>query len=171
MEIFNIGILEAVFILLLMLVLLGPEGMIKTARSVAVNVRKFLHSPYWAAFKRAFQDAQEMPTRLMREAGIDEIEKEITAAKRELTDNRRGAVEWNAYYPDQPQTNTIQPPRPVDSQIPAEPAAPETSRQVYRRTTAAHRKTRQPVIYPQQVILPPGNTGEDANGRPNNPNA
>lgn len=170
MEIFNIGIVELVFILLLMLVLLGPEGMLKTARNIASLVRKILHSPIWADLMRINQDFQEMPTRLMREAGVDEIKKEIADTERDVRENVRGMYSWDPRKSVEMPEPTIAPPAriaplPEKGDTPAvEPVPPpiETPRQVYRRSTAALRKTRRPAIHPHQVILPPA-PGRDEN--------
>lgn len=162
MEIFNIGIVELVFILLLMLVLLGPEGMLKTARGIAVFVRKFLHSPIWSDLMRINQDFQEMPTRLMREAGMDEINQEIASAKRDVRENVRGTFSWDPTQHSQPVNMAeprIAPPLAASSTKPGNqpdhrPQLAETPRQAYRRATAAIRKTRRSAIYHREIISP-----------------
>lgn len=78
MEIFNIGIPELVFIFLIMLIFLGPEGFSKTARGLARLIRKLVHSPVWNDLVKAQRDIQELPTRLVREAGIEEIQQEMS---------------------------------------------------------------------------------------------
>lgn len=174
MEILNIGIIELVFILLLMLVLLGPEGMIHAARSIAVFVRKFLKSPIWSELMRVNQDFQEMPTRLMREAGIDEIKKEIASTERDMRENVRGMYSWEPHKAVEMPEPTIAPPTkpsPVQTEEnPAvEPPLAETPRQIYRRSTAALRKTRQQMVYPREVILPSGSGREETKSRQDHP--
>lgn len=77
MEFLNIGIPELLIILLLMLIFLGPEGMVKTARTIARETRKFIRSPLWADLVKAQRDIHELPTRLVREAGIEDLKKEL----------------------------------------------------------------------------------------------
>ena len=45
MNIFNIGIPELLFILVIMLIVMGPEEMAKSARSLARWVRKVSQTP------------------------------------------------------------------------------------------------------------------------------
>jgi Sec-independent protein translocase protein TatA len=47
MQIFNVGVLEILFILILAFVVLGPRKTIKTARDVGVWVRNLAKSPIW----------------------------------------------------------------------------------------------------------------------------
>lgn len=77
MEIFNVGILELTLILLLAFILLGPQGMIKTARDLGRLMRKILHSPLWASLRQVEREVREVPTRLIREAGLEELEQEL----------------------------------------------------------------------------------------------
>ena len=44
-EIFNIGPLEILFIVILALLILGPQDMVKTARSIGKLIRKVVRSP------------------------------------------------------------------------------------------------------------------------------
>ncbi len=99
MEIFNVGIPELLLILTLMLILLGPEGMVSTARGVAKSVRKFLHSPLWADMMKTQREIRDIPTRLVREAGYDEfraqydnVKTEINQVKKETQDTYRAAA-------------------------------------------------------------------------------
>jgi len=77
MELFNVGIPEFLLVLVLAFILLGPEGMVKTARDAGRLVRRFLQSPLWASLRQAERELRQVPTRLVREAGLDEIEKEL----------------------------------------------------------------------------------------------
>lgn len=73
MEIFNIGIPELLLILLLMLILLGPEGTAASARKLARAIRRFLHSPLWQDIMQTQREIRDIPTRLVRDAGADEF--------------------------------------------------------------------------------------------------
>ena len=77
MEILNIDIPELIFIFLIMLIFLGPEGFTKTARGLARILRKLVRSPIWNDLVKAQRDIQELPTRLVREAGIEDIQQEM----------------------------------------------------------------------------------------------
>jgi Sec-independent protein translocase protein TatA len=77
MEILNVGFPELFFILVLMLILLGPEGMAKTARTAAREIRKIIRSPLWSELMKTQRDIQDLPQRLVREAGIDDLSNEV----------------------------------------------------------------------------------------------
>jgi len=77
MEIFGVGILELILILVIAIIVLGPDGMVKTARSLGVWLRKVIKSPIWAQLMDTQRELREMPTRLVREAGLEEDIKEL----------------------------------------------------------------------------------------------
>ncbi|WP_299029449.1 hypothetical protein [uncultured Thermanaerothrix sp.] len=84
MEIFNVGVLELALILLLAFILLGPQGMIQTARDLGRLMRKILHSPLWASLREVEREVRQVPTRLIREAGLDELEAELRRSGQEI---------------------------------------------------------------------------------------
>lgn len=81
MEIFNVGPLELLFIFVIALIFLGPEGMKKYAKVIGREVSKLIKSPLWASFRETTQEIRELPRKLMREAGIEESMKEISKLK------------------------------------------------------------------------------------------
>lgn len=93
MEFLNIGIPELFVILLLMLIFLGPEGMVKTARTLAQTARKIVRSPMWADLMRAQNEIKDIPTRMMREAGIDELQAEMRQVQRDVTGDIKSAYQ------------------------------------------------------------------------------
>ena len=74
MDILGVGIPEIIFILIIMLIVMGPEDMMKTGRTLGKLVRRILLSDTWQALRRTSQELREIPTRLVREAGLDELE-------------------------------------------------------------------------------------------------
>jgi sec-independent protein translocase protein TatB len=125
MEFLNIGIPELAIILLLMLILLGPEGMVKTARTLAQAVRKLIRSPLWADLMRAQNEIKEIPTRLVREAGIDELQEEV---RKVSADASRQINSINQPAPIDPygiQSYHTETPLPGDSPEPVGPVPEE----------------------------------------------
>lgn len=92
MEIFGIGVPELAFILVIALILLGPKDMVEAGRTFGKTLRKIVTSPTWKAVRTTGQELQQLPTRLMREAGLEEelrdIEKEVREATRVNIDPR-----------------------------------------------------------------------------------
>lgn len=74
MEILGVGPLEVVFILLIALIVLGPKDMARTGRTVGRFMYRVITSPGWRTFKQASKELRQLPTKLMREAGLEENE-------------------------------------------------------------------------------------------------
>jgi len=96
MEIFGVGPLEFLLILVMALVILGPQDMVSTARKIGQWVYRVVRSPTWQAILATTQDLRELPQKIVREAGIeeamqevkgtvDEAKSELNAATRDVT--------------------------------------------------------------------------------------
>lgn len=77
MSVFGIGPMELVFILIIMILVLGPKNMVESAKKFGVTLRKIVKSPLWATIMDTSREIREIPTRLIREAGIEEDLKNI----------------------------------------------------------------------------------------------
>jgi Sec-independent protein translocase protein TatA len=77
MDILGIGPLELFFILIIALVILGPQDMAKAGRSIGRLLRKIVTSQEWRTVNQASREFRTLPNRLMREAGIEDLKKEI----------------------------------------------------------------------------------------------
>lgn len=76
MELFGVGPLELLLILLIALIVLGPRDMIKTGRSMGRFLRKTILSPTWVKMQR---EIRNLPYQMMREAGLEEEDLRIKA--------------------------------------------------------------------------------------------
>jgi hypothetical protein len=75
MQIFGIGPLELLFILVIMILVLGPKGMVKAARESGKVIRKVTRSPLWAEIVGTSREMRNLPARIIKDAGIqDEID-------------------------------------------------------------------------------------------------
>lgn len=77
MEILGIGPLEFFFILIIALIVLGPKDMVKAGRTIGKFMRSVITSPTWRAVTQTSNELRRLPTRLMREAGLEDSIKEI----------------------------------------------------------------------------------------------
>ena len=77
MEILGVGVPELAFIVLIALILLGPKDMIAAGRTIGQTLRKFLTSPTWLAMRRTGEELQQLPTKLVREAGLEDLQNEV----------------------------------------------------------------------------------------------
>jgi len=73
MDIFGIGIPELIFLAILALILLGPEEIAANSRKAGAFLRKVFQSPLWKDVQGTSREIRELPTKLMREAGMDEL--------------------------------------------------------------------------------------------------
>jgi len=78
MEILGIGPLELFFILLIALIVLGPGDMVKAGRTLGRFLRKIITSPEWRTVQKASRELRYLPNRLMREANLEDISKELS---------------------------------------------------------------------------------------------
>ena len=81
MDIFGIGPLEFVLILIIMLIILGPNDMVKAGRSIGTFLRKLILSDEWRIIQQAGKEFRNIPERLVREAGIEDIKKDLPSAE------------------------------------------------------------------------------------------
>lgn len=77
MDILGIGPLELVFIILIAIIIFGPKDLVKAGRTLGRLLRQILKSPTWMAIQETSREIRNIPTRLVREAGLDEDLKDI----------------------------------------------------------------------------------------------
>jgi hypothetical protein len=77
MQIFNVGPLELLFILILAFVILGPQDMVTYSRRLGRLIYRFLHSPLWYSLTGAAREFQELPRQVLRDAAMEESLKEL----------------------------------------------------------------------------------------------
>ncbi len=72
MEILGIGPMEFLLILVIALIVMGPNDMVKTGRTIGKFLRQLVKSPTWQAVQQTSRDLRYLPNKLMREAGVEE---------------------------------------------------------------------------------------------------
>ena len=73
MNIFGIGPLEIVFVLIIGIMVLGPDGMISAGRKMGKFMRSIIKSNWWQNIRKGVSEIQYLPQRLMREAELEEL--------------------------------------------------------------------------------------------------
>lgn len=84
MDVLGIGLPEIFFILILALILLGPKDMVKAGRAIGRAMRTFVMSPTWQAMRATGKEIQQIPTKLMREAGLNEMQAGLQEVKGDI---------------------------------------------------------------------------------------
>lgn len=74
MEILGIGPMELLLVLLLALALVGPRDLGKHARGLGRALRRLYRSEEWAAVQQASRNLRSLPSRLAREAELEELD-------------------------------------------------------------------------------------------------
>jgi Sec-independent protein translocase protein TatA len=126
MEILGVGVPEMAFIVLIALILLGPKDMIAAGRTIGSVLRKFLTSPTWQAMRRTGQELQQLPTKLVREAGLEDIQKEIQGVTNQIKpfDLKKTFDETQVFAPGPEPTLPSKPDEQATSETPITPSLP-----------------------------------------------
>ncbi len=73
MEVLGIGPLEFLFIFIIILLVLGPKDIEKTARNLGKNLNRLYRSPNYQVIRKASEEIRNLPARLAAEAQLDEL--------------------------------------------------------------------------------------------------
>jgi sec-independent protein translocase protein TatB len=136
MDIFGIGPTELVFIILIALIVLGPKDMEKTSRTIGRWLRDVTKSEGWRAFRDTSREIRNLPNRLMREANLEDLEKDVGKIGKEIKESTevKGFGTWGnpaSARPKPPQSKPV-PADATDNSIaspdmPPPPAQEETN--------------------------------------------
>jgi sec-independent protein translocase protein TatB len=74
MNLFGIGALEIIFILIIALIIVGPKDIGKYARSAGRFLNRFYRSDTWRLVRDTSRNLRTLPNRLAREAALEELE-------------------------------------------------------------------------------------------------
>ncbi len=109
MELFGVGPLELLFILIIALIVLGPRDMVKAGNTLGRLMRRTILSPTWMKIQR---EIRNLPYQMMREAGLEEDDLRID------TGLDKAFIEKPNSITSLPEQNpTIQPPAPAGNSI------------------------------------------------------
>lgn len=77
MDILGVGPLELLFILLIALIVLGPKDMVKSGKTIGLFLRKIVTSSSWQSIQQTSREIRNLPTKLIREAGLEDINDQL----------------------------------------------------------------------------------------------
>jgi sec-independent protein translocase protein TatB len=123
MEILGIGASELFFIVLIAIIVLGPKDMQKAGKTVGRWLNQFIRSDGWKALQRASKEIRNLPTNLMREANMEEVQ-QIGQDIRNSIDPRRPATPNTSRKVTPPGGEVASPQPPTDHH--ETPTPPET---------------------------------------------
>lgn len=112
MEILGVGFSELIFILIIAIIVLGPKDMQKAGRTLGRWLNQMRTSDGWKVFQATSRELRNLPTKLMREANLDELDKEI----RDIDPRSKPPASFRSRNLPQPQ-KTDSPPQPPPPEI------------------------------------------------------
>lgn len=105
MDIFGIGPLEFVLILVLALILLGPKGMVETAQKTGSFIKQIVQSEGWRNIVKSTREIRQAQDKILQETGLQET-------LDELRDTRFIQNSISMDLPERPQPNDGQKDKP-----------------------------------------------------------
>ncbi|HQX18207.1 MAG TPA: hypothetical protein PLA27_17445 [Anaerolineales bacterium] len=111
MEILGVGPSEFVFIVLIAIIVLGPKNMKQAGRTIGHLLNRYVTSDAGKVVANTFKEITNLPQRLMREANLENFEKEMNlqkmiappAGKRSSTSTTKAPQTKKQQPPDPPQ--------------------------------------------------------------------
>lgn len=107
MEILGIGPMELLLVLVILLVVVGPRNLSKSARDIGRFLNRMYRSDTWRMMTEASRTLRNLPNQLAREAALEELDatqKEMLKAGREIrsqtNDLKEGMSAWVEQPPD-----------------------------------------------------------------------
>jgi Sec-independent protein translocase protein TatA len=85
MNFLNLGLPEIIFIIIIALIIFGPNNMVKSAKDAGTFLRKVTKSPYWKEVWATKRDLDELPKMLAKEAHLDETIQELDRESRKIS--------------------------------------------------------------------------------------
>ena len=120
MEFLGIGPMELFFIVIIAIVILGPKDMVRAGRTVGRFLRDVMKSDYYRAFVSSSRELKDLPTRLIREANLEEDLKEVDRLVRSTATEMTA----NTIHPPRAAVSTAAPASVPQAGSPAEAAEP-----------------------------------------------
>lgn len=74
MDLLGIGPLELIFVLLIVLLILGPDDLVKTGRNLGRFLSRVVKSEGWKAVRETMRELRQLPNRLAREAELESFQ-------------------------------------------------------------------------------------------------
>ena len=107
MNFLNLGLPEVIFIIILALIIFGPNNMVKSAKEVGTFLRKVTKSPYWQEVWATKRELDELPKMLAKEANLNETMRDLDNTVKNATGSTNSFV--SEFLKEVNQPNKIKP--------------------------------------------------------------
>jgi Sec-independent protein translocase protein TatA len=74
MDFLGVGPLELLFILIIVIIVVGPRDITKTARTLGRAINRIYHSEFWRTLTETGQALRNLPNRLAEEARLEDLD-------------------------------------------------------------------------------------------------
>jgi Sec-independent protein translocase protein TatA len=116
MDFLGIGPLEILFILVISLIIFGPKDIVKAGQSTGRFLRKLITSPGWRSVQQTSRDLRNLPNRLIREAGLEEIQEDMDEIRKIATPtDLKGEIQDEFNKIEEGLSAWTMPPKPGDT--------------------------------------------------------
>jgi Sec-independent protein translocase protein TatA len=88
MDFLGISPLELLAILIIVFLVMGPQDLVKIGGTLGRGLRKFRESDTWRVMQDATRQLRQLPETLVRQAGLDELEKMQSELRDELKEQK-----------------------------------------------------------------------------------
>jgi Sec-independent protein translocase protein TatA len=131
MDFLGIGPAELLLIFLVIILVIGPKDIGKTARSIGRFLNRLYKSDEWRTITQASKTIRTLPNRLAREAELEELNKvksELEETKKDLQETKRD-LDADAKMIKEAQKDLIEETKAIDKDMKAwvEPLEKETA--------------------------------------------
>jgi sec-independent protein translocase protein TatB len=127
MDIFGIGWLELVFILIIAMIVVGPRDLGKVGRQIGRFLNRMYKSDGWRMLNETSRTIRTLPNRLAREAALEELDAvrdSIKDAGKMIRGDLRALNEpldaWTPPGPHKEEPKEVPPANPQEPSAPAE---------------------------------------------------
>lgn len=86
MQVFNVGVLELLLILILAFVIMGPKRSVIIARKVGLWIRNLIQSPFWREILSTSNEIRDLPNRIMDDAELQQMIQELDLSSQDIKD-------------------------------------------------------------------------------------
>ncbi len=99
MNFLNIGIPEIFLLLVLALLVLGPEKLKQTLTGLARKLNRLVRSDQWRTASSVYRDIRQYPSKILKEAQLEEVQKQLDELNRKTEQELREIQSDTGYIP------------------------------------------------------------------------
>lgn len=99
MNFLNIGVPEILLLLVLALLVLGPEKLKQTLTELARKLNRLVRSDQWRTVSGVYRDIRQYPAKILKDAQLEEVQKQLDELNRKTEQELRKIQNHTGYIP------------------------------------------------------------------------